>query len=74
MTHAYRVLARLGGDHLLHLISDEAEASLCGLPRVCLGTSTQARDVVCPDCLEWLPKRIRASEIRRRPVPWELQT
>lgn len=67
MPSAYRIMAaHNGADPLLHLIHDHAEASLCGLPRVALGSTIQARDVVCQTCLDWLPKRAQASAIRRR--------
>jgi hypothetical protein len=46
-----------GGDYLVHLIRDGAEASLCGLPRSTLESGGIACDRVCPICIEWLPRR-----------------
>jgi hypothetical protein len=49
------------GDKVLHLVRDGAEASLCGLPRSALGPGSDATELVCEDCIEWLPKRMDAS-------------
>ncbi|HEX2646876.1 MAG TPA: hypothetical protein VHO95_06585 [Candidatus Dormibacteraeota bacterium] len=69
-SRGYRALAaRAGGPDkgwLLHLIKDGAEASLCGLPRSSLGIANMSGERVCPDCLEWLPKRIAATAKLRR--------
>jgi hypothetical protein len=43
---------------LLHLIREDAEASLCGIPRASLGTAGGFDEVVCTDCIEWLPRRM----------------
>ena len=45
----------------LHLVRDDAESSLCGIPRATLGHG--AADLVCPDCIDWLGKRRAASGI-----------
>jgi len=45
----------------LHLIRDDAEASLCGIPRATLTTDGIFNEPVCEDCLEWLPKRVALS-------------
>ena len=50
----------------LHLVRDDAEASLCGIPRATLGHG--AADLVCPDCIDWLGKRRAVSGIFP-PVP-----
>jgi len=50
----------------LHLIRDDAEASLCGVPRRALGPGARFNEIVCPECLEWLPKRMEASRKLRR--------
>jgi hypothetical protein len=42
---------------LLHLIREDAEASLCGIPRPSLGTGGSLDEVVCADCLVWFEKR-----------------
>jgi hypothetical protein len=59
--HIYRALIeRTGGPSrglLLHLIRDDAEASLCGIPRSSLTTGGQFNDVICADCLGWFDKR-----------------
>jgi hypothetical protein len=39
---------------LLHLVRDDAEASLCGLPRSSLGPSDYSAEVVCQACIDWL--------------------
>ena len=41
----------------LHLIRDDAEASLCGIPRVALSAGSGLDDVVCADCLTWFERR-----------------
>jgi hypothetical protein len=45
------------GGSLLHLVREDTEASLCGLPRTTLGQGGMFDQVVCPDCIEWLHKR-----------------
>jgi len=45
----------------LHLVRDDAEASLCGIPRATLGHG--AAELVCPDCIEWLGRRRAVSGI-----------
>jgi hypothetical protein len=39
------------GGSLLHLIRDDAEASLCGIPRSSLTSGGHTDEVICPDCL-----------------------
>jgi hypothetical protein len=41
----------------LHLIRDDAEASLCGIPRSSLTTAGSFDELVCADCLYWFEKR-----------------
>jgi hypothetical protein len=50
----------------LHLVRDDAESSLCGIPRMTLGHG--AADLVCSDCIDWLVKRRAVSGIFP-PVP-----
>jgi hypothetical protein len=38
----------------LHLVREDAEASLCGIPRATLGHG--ASDLLCAACIEWLAK------------------
>jgi hypothetical protein len=45
------------GGSLLHLIRDDAEASLCGIPRSSLTIGGQFDDVICGDCLGWFDRR-----------------
>ena len=45
----------------LHLVREDGEASLCGIPRATLGHG--AADLVCADCIEWLAKRKAVSGI-----------
>jgi len=51
-------------DRYVHLVREGAEASLCGLPRAGLGPSGGA-DFACPECIEWLPRRMAASGVYR---------
>lgn len=46
---------------VLHLIREDSEASLCGMPRGALGPCESSDQVVCDDCIEWLTKRKAAS-------------
>src|SRR5579864_1031059 len=69
----YRALVlRAGGrdgGSVLHLVREDAEASLCGIPRSALGPGHEADDLVCPDCIEWLLKRRAASGRFQRATP-----
>ena len=47
----------------LHLVRDDADSSLCGIPRATLGHGVT--DLVCPDCIDWLGKRRAVSGIFR---------
>jgi len=51
---------------VLHLVRDDAEASLCGVPRAMLDSGRLADPLVCPDCIEWLPKRMAVTGKYRR--------
>jgi hypothetical protein len=55
----YRALKQSGTDagSLLHLIRDDAEASLCAIPRSSLTGAGDLDQVVCGACLEWFEKR-----------------
>jgi hypothetical protein len=59
-TRDYRVLVvRTGGERLadrVHLVREDAEAALCGIPRSSLGPGAGG-EVVCGDCIDWLAKR-----------------
>jgi hypothetical protein len=72
MARAYRVLtvrvAGMPGRSFLHLVGEDSEASLCGLPRAALGAGRVDDDLVCPICIEWLPKRRAASSRFQRPA------
>lgn len=59
MTNTYLALKQSGSDGgpLLHLIRDDAEASLCGIPRSSLTGADNLDQVVCASCLEWFEKR-----------------
>jgi len=64
----YRVLGLAeGSPHagLLHLVREDAEASLCGIPRAALGDPTLDQ-LVCSDCIEWLNRRRQVSGQYRR--------
>jgi len=60
----YRALvgwAATGDGRVRHLIREDAEAALCGIPRPILETGEVPHDLVCSDCIEWLTKRRAAS-------------
>ena len=67
---SYRALTKRSagpsGGTLLHLIREDAEASLCGIPRTSLGAAGGFDELVCPDCMEWLPKRMDFSDAHPR--------
>lgn len=65
----YRALAKNGGDgdSLLHLIRDDAEASLCGIPRSSLAAGGLLVEVVCGDCLEWFERRRAVTGVFKTP-------
>jgi hypothetical protein len=54
----YRALTdrAAGRSSVLHLVREAAEASLCGIPRTALGPG-DAGELVCGDCIAWLPRR-----------------
>jgi hypothetical protein len=57
---ATRYLALLGSDRdaVLHLVREDAEASLCGAPRSTLSPRGHIDGVmVCRDCIDWVPRR-----------------
>ena len=59
-THDYRVfslrLTPSEADSVVHLVRDDAEASLCGIPRSVLGPAS-FDEYVCSKCIEWLARR-----------------
>jgi hypothetical protein len=63
--HDYHALAETNAGkeraRLLHLVREDAEASLCGIPKSSLGHA--GTDLVCPECLDWLPRRRAASGV-----------
>jgi hypothetical protein len=56
----YRALVVRTGEEgladLAHLVREDAEASLCGMPRSALGPGAGG-ELVCPDCIDWLARR-----------------
>jgi hypothetical protein len=58
--HDYRVLVvRIAGPRRAdraHLVREDAEAALCGIPRSSLGPGPGG-ELVCADCTDWLAKR-----------------
>lgn len=66
MSRRYRALIKgslsPSGGTLLHLIREDAEASLCGIPRAQLHTAGGFDELVCPECIDWLPKRMDFSQ------------
>jgi len=69
--HDYRVLslpaAAVKGDWVLHLVREDAEASLCGIPRSAL-LDPELDQLVCADCIDWLHKRRMVSGRFSRPT------
>jgi hypothetical protein len=69
----YRALVKRSagptGGSPIHLVRDGAEASLCGLPRVTLGPVGTMDELMCPACIEWLPKRMAATSSIPRAEP-----
>jgi hypothetical protein len=47
----------------LHLIREDSETSLCGIPRAQLSSAGGHELLVCADCLDWLPKRVAFSGV-----------
>jgi hypothetical protein len=62
----YRALTEIGGGNVLHLVREDAEASLCGVPSSVLDGGGVSDPLVCPTCIEWLPKRMAVSARYRR--------
>ena len=57
---ATRYIAALGHQTacLVHLVREDAEATLCGLPRSALSTEGRIDNTtVCRECIDWVPKR-----------------
>src|SRR5260370_16314405 len=50
------------GLSVLHLVREDSETSLCGIPRSALGPGATSGELVCPGCVDWLPKRAFFSE------------
>jgi hypothetical protein len=73
MNKAYRALVQrapvASGGARLHLIREDAEASLCAIPRPHLASGGPFDELLCPDCLEWLPRRMEASRKLRKAQP-----
>ena len=67
VSRSYRALIKRSmspsGGTLLHLIREDAEASLCGIPRAQLSNAGGFDQLVCPECIEWLPKRVQFSQV-----------
>jgi hypothetical protein len=65
MSRNYRALikrgARPSGGTLLHLIREDAEASLCGIPRSSLTSGGLFDELICPDCVARLSQRAKPS-------------
>jgi hypothetical protein len=55
--------------HVLHLVRDDAEAALCGVPRRTLGVRTVPEGLVCDVCVEWLWRRRSVSAATKRVEP-----
>jgi hypothetical protein len=72
MARGYRALKErtsgLARASVLHLVRDDAEASLCGIPESALGPGSVTDQRVCSECIEWLPKRQAFSGKFARPT------
>jgi len=55
-----RYLAYLADeDHQVHLVREDAEASLCGLPRAAMSSTGDLDETtVCRKCIDWIPRRL----------------
>jgi hypothetical protein len=62
MNGAYRALVKRSAGPsdgtLLHLIRDDSETSLCGILRAQFGGGGSFDEIVCPECIACLPKRL----------------
>jgi len=60
----YRVLVARTAEEALadraHLVREDSEAALCGIPRSALGPG-DGGELVCSDCVDWLARRKTAS-------------
>ncbi len=46
----------------VHLVREDAEVSLCGIPRAMLSSRGAIDDTTaCRDCIDWIPRRWTAS-------------
>jgi len=73
-SHDYRALTVMGirrwqGELLLHLVREDAESALCGIPRGALGQAHGHADTLCPMCVDWLPRRAAFSAAYGRRDP-----
>lgn len=59
--HALVERAGLRGGSVFHLVRTGLEASLCGLHRNRLEPGRSLQEIVCPECIEWLPKHLAAT-------------
>ena len=70
MSSRYYALTRRApgpsGGSELHLVREDSEASLCGIPRTSLTNGGIFDVLVCNDCVEWLPKRMEFSRRMRK--------
>jgi hypothetical protein len=45
-------------DHQLHMVREDAEASLCGLPRAAMSSAGTLDDTtICRTCIDWTRRR-----------------
>lgn len=47
------------------MVREDAEASLCGIPRPALDSDRLVDEFVCEDCIDWLLKRRAVSGQQR---------
>lgn len=61
---AYHALVERGGHlggSLFHLVREGSEASLCGIGRDRLQPGRSLQEIVCSQCIQWLPKLLAAT-------------
>lgn len=47
---------------VVHLVREDAEVALCGIPRAMLSARGAIDDTtVCRECIDWIPRRWTAS-------------
>jgi len=54
----YLAMRSTADEGLVHLVREDAEVSLCGIPRAMLSSGGTIDDTtVCRECIDWIPRR-----------------